>query len=146
MKIDTINSLSKAGVIIKTPLTKPKPEIAIEVLASIDPQSLEDSHIYVHCYFDNPFKDMLIRIWKTTFLIAKESSARADMLHAENISIAPQWKLIAGNSTFHFLLVFSSLPKSCDRFDFVEEISQSGGFLVKDIMRNNQDVYHITIV
>lgn len=146
MENDTINRFCSAGVIIKTPLTKPKPEIGIEVLTSIDPQSLEDSQIYVHCYFDNPFNDMLIRIWKTTFLIAKESRARAGMLHAENISIAPQWKLIADNSTFHFLLVFSSLPKSCEQFDFVEEISQPGGFLVKDIKRNKEDVYHITIV
>ncbi len=35
----------RAGVIIKEPLVKPKPEIGSGVLTSIDPQSLEDSHI-----------------------------------------------------------------------------------------------------
>ena len=139
-------SINRAGVIIREPLVKPKPEIGIDVLTSISPQTLEDSHIYVHCYFDNIYKDMLIRIWKTTFLVDKASGTRAGMLHAENISIAPQWTLIADGSTFRFLLIFSSLPKSCERFDFVEEITQTGGFLVKDILRNKEDVYHITIV
>jgi hypothetical protein len=135
-----------AGTIVKDPLIKPKPEIGMDVLTSIDPQSLEDSHIYVHCYFDNPYKDMLIRIWRTTFLIDKTSSARAGLLHAENISIAPQWTMIADGITFHFLLIFASLPKSCERFDLIEQIAQPGGFHIKDILRNKEDVYHITIV
>lgn len=89
---------------------------------------------------------MLIRIWRTTYLVCKVSGTRATLMHAENISIAPQWTLIADGSTFHFLLIFSSLPKSCERFDLIEDISEPGGFFVKDILRNKQDVYHITIV
>jgi hypothetical protein len=146
MGSENLRLINKAGVVVKEPLVKPKPEIGIDVLTSISPQTLEDSHIYVHCYFDNVYKDMLIRIWKTTFLVDKASGTRVGMIHAENISIAPQWTLIADGSTFHFLLIFSSLPKSCERFDFIEEIAQAGGFLVKDIIRNKEDVYHITIV
>jgi len=127
------------------PLVAPKPEIGVDVLSSISPQALEDSHIYVHCYFDNPYEGMLIRIWKTTFLVDRASHAKAGLLHVENISIAPQWTLIADGTTFHFLLIFSSLPKSCERFDLIEEIAQPGGFHVKDIPRNKEDVYHITI-
>ncbi len=138
--------IGKVGGTVKEPLVKPKPEICIELLASISPQTLEDSHIYVHCYFDNAYKDMLIRIWQTTFLVDKASGTRASMIHAENISIAPQWTLISDGTTFRFLLIFNSLPKSCERFDFIEEIEQSGGFHVKDILRNKEDVYHITIV
>ncbi len=145
MTKETSKVVDRAGVIIKEPLVKPKPLVDSDVLTSIDPQSLEDSHIYVHCYFDNPYKGMLIRIWRTTFLIDKSSSARAGLMHAENISIAPQWTMIADGTTFHFLLIFSSLPKSCERFDLVEEIAQPGGFYVKDILRNKEDVYHITI-
>ena len=137
---------SKAGVTVKEPLVKPKPDIGIDVLTAIDPQSLEDSHIYVHCYFDNPYSGMLIRIWKTTFLVDRVAGTRAGLLHAENIAMAPQWTLIADGSTFHFLLIFSSLPKSCERFDFIEEIAQDGGFHVKDILRNKEDIYHITII
>lgn len=125
------------------PPVKVNPEV--EVLHAVETSTLEDSHVYVHCYFNNTHKDMLIRIWKTTYLIDKVSGARSELLHVENISYAPQWTLIPDNRLFHFLLIFSALPKSCTQFDLLEEIPQEGGFSVKDIMRNEQDVYHVDI-
>jgi hypothetical protein len=125
--------------------TKVKPEIDFEVLASISPSTLEDSFVYVHCYFDNLGEDMLIRIWQSTFLIDSTSGARSNLIHVENISIAPQWTVIPGGVMFHFLLIFSGLPKTCSSFDLVEDIPQPGGFLVKSIERNETDIYHIDI-
>lgn len=122
-----------------------KPVVDVETLESIDPQLLEDSFVYVHCHFDNPSEDMLIRIWRTTFLIDRASGVRSQLLHAENISYAPQWTIIQQKGDFTFLLIFGGLPKSCAVFDLVEEIAQSGGFFVKDIRRNETDVYHIDI-
>jgi glutathionylspermidine synthase len=106
---------------------------------------LEASHVYVHCYFNNTVKDMLIRIWKTTFLIDKSSSHRSKLVHAENISFAPQWTIIPENKMFQFLLIFEGLPKGCERFDLLEDIPQPGGFYVADILRNKKDVYHVYI-
>jgi hypothetical protein len=123
-----------------------KHAIETDVLTSIDPKTLEDSHVYVHCYVDDPEDEMLIRIWKTTFLIDRASGAKAGLIHAENITIAPLWTMILGGSPYRFLLIFSSLPKSCSQFDFVEEISQPGGFFFTNIGRNERDVYHITIL
>jgi len=123
-----------------------KPTIETDVLTSIDPKTLEDSHVYVHCYVDDPEDEMLIRIWKTTFLIDRVSGAKAGLIHAENITLAPLWTMIPGGSPYRFLLIFSSLPKSCIQFDFVEEISQPGGFFFTNISRNERDVYHITIL
>jgi hypothetical protein len=124
---------------------KVKPEIDTDTLTSIDSQGLEDSFIYVHCYFQNSFKDMLIRIWKSTFLVDKNSSARSSLVHAENISIAPQWTHIPDGVTYNFLLIFAGLPKSCRTFDLVEDIPQPGGFFVENISRNDTDVYHIDL-
>ncbi len=124
---------------------KPQPTIAIDVLEGIEPAVLEDSHVYVHCYFDNPYTDALIRIWASTFLIDRDSHARSGLLHAENISLAPQWTLIPDNVLFRFLLVFSALPKSCTVFDLLEDIPQAGGFHFKNIHRNTSDVYHIIL-
>lgn len=121
-----------------------KPVVDIETLES-NPQLLEDSFVYVHCHFDNPSDDMLIRIWRTTFLIDRASGVRSQLLHAENISYAPQWTIIPRKGDFTFLLIFGGLPKSCAVFDLVEEIAQPGGFFVKDIRRNETDVYHIDI-
>jgi len=124
---------------------KTKPEVEQEVLASIDPATLEDQHVYVHCYFDNQSDDMLIRIWRSTFLIDRASGSRSELIHAENISYAPQWTMIPKKGTFSFLLIFSALPKDCVVFDLLEDIPQTGGFFIKDIKRNQLDVYHVDV-
>jgi hypothetical protein len=131
--------------IIKEPPVKAKPSVDMEVLASIHPELMNDSFVYVHCHFMNEWKDMLIRIWQTTFLVDAASAARSKLIHAENISLAPQWTLIPDNQQFTFLLIFSSLPKSCKQFDLIEEISQPGGFSVTGIQRNETDVYHVDL-
>lgn len=122
-----------------------KPKIEAEALSSVDPSTFNDSFVYVHCYFRNEWENMLIRIWKTTFLVDEASNARSKLLHAENISIAPTWTQIPDGREYSFLLIFSGLPKSCKQFNLVEEISEPGGFYVGDISRNETDVYHINI-
>lgn len=128
------------------PPVKAKPSVDMEVLASIHPELMNDSYVYVHCHFNNRWQDMLIRIWRTTFLIDRGSSTRSQLIHAENITYAPQWTLIPDKQPFSFLLIFTGLPKSCQRFDLVEEISEPGGFFVKNIQRKESDVYHVDIV
>ncbi len=130
---------------IQDPPVKTKPEIDGEVLASIDPSTLEDSFVYVHCYFENQSDDMLIRIWRSTYLIDRASGSRSKLVHVENISYAPLWTMIPKKGTFSFLLIFSALPKDCLVFDLLEDISQAGGFSVQAIKRNELDVYHVNI-
>jgi hypothetical protein len=137
--------ISRAGKQVEEPPVKVKPQIDIEVLSSIAPATLEDSFVYVHCYFNNSFKDMLIRIWSTTFLVDAASGVRSKLIHAENISIAPMWTRIPDGQIYSFLLVFEGLPKSCKHFDLIEDIPQPGGFEVRNISRNTTDVYHIDI-
>lgn len=122
-----------------------KPAVDIETLTSIDPDTLEDSFVYVHCYFRNYSKDMLIRIWKTTYLIDKASGSRSRLVHVENISLAPVWTQIPDNVKYSFLLIFSALPRSCQQFDLLEDIPQPGGFFIEGITRNQTDVYHIDL-
>ncbi len=88
---------------------------------------------------------MLIRVWRTTYLIDRASGSRSELVHAENISFAPQWTMIPGKTNFSFLLIFSALPKDCKIFDLVEDIPQANGFFVSGIGRNQQDVYHVQI-
>jgi hypothetical protein len=131
-------------------LAVPLPEIAapkinLDTSTLIDPETLEDSYVYVHCHFKNRWLNMLMRIWKTTFLIDQHSPSRSKLIHIENISYAPSWTLIPDRADYTFLLIFSSLPKSCTQFNLLEEITQPGGFFVKDIVRTESDVYHIEI-
>lgn len=122
-----------------------KPEIGAEVLTSIDPNSLTDAYIYVHCHYENEYDEMFIRVWRSTFLVDRTSGTRAQLIHAENISIAPVWTIIPGKQTYTFLLIFSQLPGDCKVFDLIEDIPQAGGFHVSGIARNEQDVYHVAI-
>jgi hypothetical protein len=122
-----------------------KPAVGIEALTNVDAQTLEDSYVYVHCYFNNVWNNMLIRIWKTTYLVDCVSSFRAKLIHAENISLAPVWTQIPDGKQYTFLLIFSGLPKSCTQFDLIEEIPEPGGFVIQNISRNETDVYHIDL-
>jgi hypothetical protein len=130
--------------LIEIPVIKPK--VDSEVLTSIDSWTLEDQHVYVHCYYKNDLPEMLIRVWRSTFLVDKVSGAKSELVHAEKISLAPQWTIIQGKITFSFLLIFSALPKDCKVFDLIEDIPQAGGFFVPDIKRNELDVYHVDIL
>lgn len=117
------------------------PEISIETEVDVS----QESHVYVHCYFKNTHKDMLIRIWRSTFLVDNGSGGRSRLVHAENISIAPEWTMVPDNKMFRFLLIFDALPRGCVSFDLIEDIPQSGGFHVSGILRNKTDVYHVDI-
>lgn len=122
-----------------------KPAVDVEVLTHIEPETLDDSFVYVHCYFKNKWENMLIRIWRTTFLVDRFSGTRSKLVHAENISMAPVWTQIPDGGVYSFLLIFSGLPKSCKQFDLLEEISEPGGFFIQNISRNETDVYHIDV-
>lgn len=124
---------------------KTKPSVDIEILSAIAAETMEDSYVYVHCYLDNPTKDMLIRVWKTTYLVDQDSGGRSKLIHAEKISVAPMWTLVPDSGTYSFLLVFEALPKSCKTFELIEHIPQAGGFHVSNIQRSITDVYHINI-
>jgi len=131
---------------IKEPVPLVKPAVEPNVLLSIDPKVLEDAHVYVHCYFKNEINEMLIRVWRTTYLIDSASGVRSELIHAENISFAPQWTIIPGKKTHSFLLIFTALPKDCTVFDLHEDIPQTGGFFISAIKRNALDVYHVDIL
>lgn len=134
------------GVTIVEPPVKARPSVDLDTLATLHPELLNDSYVYVHCHFDNRWQDMLIRIWKTTYLIDRHSSAKAELIHAENITYAPHWTLIPDKQPYTFLLIFSGLPKSCKVFDLLEQIPEPGGFHVAGIVRNESDVYHVDLV
>lgn len=132
--------------LIAAPPVKCVPAIDPELRTAILPGQLEENCVYVHCHCTSPDEDLLIRIWKTTVLVDKETHARIPLVHAENISIAPQWTLLRGGSTHHFLLIFQALPSTCKKFDLIEEIAQPGGFAVHNIVRNERDIYHVRLV
>ena len=123
------------------PSVKIDPRLKEEILSQIQ----EEKAVIIHCSYNSNI-DGGIRIWNTTFLIDKASCDRCPMHHAENISIAPTWKLVPAGKPFRFTLIFAPLHKSCEFFDLFEDIPQAGGFFIQNIKRNKSDVYNVVII
>ncbi len=123
-----------------------KPSVDSDTLVTVKPALLNDSFVYVHCNFHNRWQGMMVRVWKTTYLIDHLSGAHSKLVHAENISLAPAWTSIPDHKRYVFLLIFESLPASCQVFDLLEEIPQPGGFHISAIRRNESDVYHVDML
>jgi len=113
--------------------------IASELLTDIE----EESQVIVHCHMEcNEFADAA-RIWPSTYIIDTSTGIEYRLVHAEGITMYPNWTHVSEGSSLHFTLFFKGLPKSCKVFDLVEVIPQPGGFECRNIPRNTSDVYHI---
>jgi len=122
------------------PAVKLEPGLKEELLTRIE----EEGIVIVHCSYTTRFVSS-IRIWNSAVLIDQVSGSRSRLLHALNISIAPEWTEVAGGSTARFTLIFAALPKACESFDLFEDIPFPDRFEVKGIQRNEQDVYQVII-
>lgn len=118
------------------------PEIQTITIEEALLQIQEERQVIVHCSVQLRPGDM-VRIWKSTYLHSLPDGNRIPLLHAENISIAPQWTMVHDFCTYRFSLVFAGLPTGCTSFDLVEEIEDTGSFYAQGIRRNPSDVYQI---
>jgi hypothetical protein len=131
---------------MELPSNKAKPVVDPDTQFAQWPGLLNEAYTYIHCHVPVSTQEMLIRIWKTTFLTDQVTGFRAGLVHAENITYAPIWTPVPVNQDYMFLLIFEGLPKSCRIFDLVEEIPQPGGFFVGSIYRNSHDIYHVNVM
>ncbi len=118
-----------------------KIQIASELTQNVD----EENQVVVHCMFPAVNEENGLRIWPTTFLICRQTRVRVGLVHQENITMYPNWTWVPENTSYFFTLFFRGLPKGCRTFDLIEEIPQSGGFVVRNIVRNNSDVYKVAL-
>jgi hypothetical protein len=125
----------------KAPVADTELAIDQELLTAVD----EAGQVIVHASITCRASWELVRIWKSTFLIDRASGFQSRLLHASNISIAPNWTPIVQGQTIRFTLVFEALPKTCTAFDFTEIIPEPGGFFIENIPRNQSDVYRIDL-
>ena len=127
-------------------ITKPKVEIAPDILKKLQSLTKEEGQVIVHCVSGGSLLyDSYIRIWTSTYLFDKHSDHTSELVHVENITLAPQWMLVPAGYVAHYSLIFSRLPKSCSLFDLEEVIPQPGGFVAKGIKRNETDVYYVRL-
>jgi hypothetical protein len=125
--------------------TIPSIEIADEVKQSLRSETTEEGQVVVHVSYHAPSRGDLIRIWPTTYLIPQEGGEKSKLLTKENISLAPYWTAIPKSGSYRFTLIFSPLPKSCRLFHLFEDIPEPGGFIIRNIKRNETDVYQVDL-
>lgn len=130
-----------------TVITKPKVDITPDLLEEIKTSTSYEGQVILHFVYTilgNPTENK-IRIWPSSFLYDHDSNHRSELVHVENISLYPEW-LQCTKKHNYFTLIFSALPKSCTTFDFVEHCgNQFGAFEVRNISRNDTDVYFIRL-
>ena len=125
-------------------LSLPDTDIPKAIVAQELTQVEEEGQMLVHVTVRNS-EDMAVRIWPSTFLVDMQQGRRARLLQQFNISQAPDWSFVPGNSRYRFTLVFERLPKDCIMFDLLEIIPEPGGFAWHNILRNQQDVYWLNM-
>lgn len=131
--------------IIEQPNVKPEEKIEKASRYKLLNQVREESQVVIHCSFTATYYSDRIRIWKSTFLYPKDARRKSKMVHHENITLYPTWMQVENGKTVVFTLIFTGLPKHCKSFDMIERIPEPGGFEVRNIPRNNSDVYHIDL-
>ncbi|MFL5762352.1 MAG: hypothetical protein ACJ77K_00335 [Bacteroidia bacterium] len=119
-----------------------KPEIKHEEEIEVATETMvaEEGQCIVHCICG---QDAYYRIWRSTFLIEHGTGKKAKLITAFNVSFYPHWTPKTKGKKF--TLIFEGLSKACAVFDLQEIIPESGGFHVKDIVRNSTDVYTVNI-
>ncbi len=127
--------------------TTPDTRIRSSTRKKLKAETQEEKQVIVHCHYTctNPY-GMYIRIWPSTYLISKDVQHKSDLVHAENIPLAPDWMAVPPGARSQFTLIFTGLPKDCQRFDLAEIIPQEGGFFVPNIERNELDVYEVEML
>ncbi|MCK9413082.1 MAG: hypothetical protein M0Q53_12325 [Prolixibacteraceae bacterium] len=127
-------------------LEKPENGTTIEPIEETEYEFEVAKQIIVHCRCDSRgHENDKVRIWKTTYLVDKESGCKSNLLFAFNISFYPIWDIFPLNGTKRFTLVFGLLPKSCKKFDLLEVTDDRGAFVSNGITRNKEDVYHLKL-
>lgn len=121
-----------------------EPEVVEKQALQIDASVEEERQVILHCFMHMP-QGGGVRIWKSTYLMDKQSAHRSKLVNAFGISIAPVWTLVEVGQTVHFTLTFERLPSTCVIFDLIEDIPEEGGFFVGNIVRNREDVYKVRL-
>ena len=122
-------------------------EINISPLDQIYDSLHEEGQTIVHCLYVSKTKYInggWVNIHPTTFLVRNEETL--PLLHAENIPMAPSMHMFKRPGELkHFTLIFPAIPKEWEEFSLIEECSSGGGFVVKNLFRNDSGVYQVSL-
>jgi hypothetical protein len=101
--------------------------------------------VILNCKITGDEDNESVRIWDSTFLVNDKLNHKSKLINAFNISRYPEWTKIEIGEILNFKLEFTPLPEECSEFDLIEDIPESGGWVLRGIKRNRSDIYEIEI-
>jgi hypothetical protein len=132
-----------------TPLPGIEELLEESLLTELLSQTKEEGATYVHCMYISPFEYVFggwVNIWPTTFIVDAESGEKMQMSHAIGVPLNPSRHFFkrCGEQKW-FTLIFPKMPKDWRQFHLIEYANGKESFQVKDIARNQTDVYKVTL-
>ena len=108
----------------------------------------EESQTIVHCRYVSKRKYInggWVNIFPTTYLV--NGDEKLELLYADNIPMAPEYHFFNHPGEIkEFTLFFPAIPKDWKMFKMVEECFSEKGFIVNNIHRNDDGIYHLSLV
>ncbi len=126
-------------------ITRPEVELDAGLLESLKTLHQEENQVIVHVHLRVLDPPLGIRIFPSTYLIPREGGENAKLINAIGITRAPQWTYVF-NRSHVFTFIFEGLGKDCRVFDLVEDIPLPDPFVFYGIVRNQSDVYHLSMI
>lgn len=102
------------------------------------PVLTEEKQIIIHCFVKG---ETVLSIRPDCFLMSNKPHRKSFLLFNFGVLLHPKTSYGIDQT---FTLIFGSLDKDCRKFNFIEGKLHEGMFLVQDIIRTEDDVYHIT--
>ncbi len=131
-------------------IEKPKPSVLIYQTPDELLQPEVENQVIIH-FLILAGKGSKARIWHSTYLFSHQGGERVPLLHAENITMAPEWTYFFRTQIYLFTLIFKGLPSDCLTFDLIEQGPEGSGrrepglFEFRNITRNKSDIYEILV-
>lgn len=97
----------------------------------------EERQLTIHCVVKG---ETVLSIRPDTFLMCNQPHRKAFLLFSFGAPLHPE---TSWGVDQRFTLVFSALDRECKEFNFIEGKAHPGMFLAANVLRNEEDVYHL---
>jgi hypothetical protein len=118
------------------------PQVRPELAPVDDVRPAEPVVVHIRC---DMREELIVRIWRSTFLLDRDSSHASALVSWEAITVYPEWTLLRKNVPHVFTLVFDPLPPRVRWFDLAEIIPEPQGWYFPGIARRAPDIYYLDL-
>ena len=101
--------------------------------------NFEERQTTLKCYCSG---DRCFQTSRKTYLVCHQTGKQVLITQVTNVPWASYRDLTPKD---HFVMLLAPLPEECSSFDVTKELYNEPEFVIRDLVRNNADVYQICI-